>query len=192
MDTFIYQNRVLSKNECNLIIDFFNDNQKSHLYGNVAGGKFIPEIKLSTDINLKFFNEDGKYNNSISELISEKLKVCVNEYKQRYSVLNEISEWNLFNHYNIQRYYPTEGYFAPHAENDGESYNIRRVLVWMIYLNSLNFGGGTRFPYFNKTIKAEEGKVVIWPAYWNHLHHGIVHKSKTKYIATGWFSFDEL
>lgn len=192
MDTFIYQNKVLSKNECNLIIDFFNTNQKSHVCGYVSGGEFIPEIKLSTDINLKFLNEDGKHSNSISKLISDKLKVCVDEYKQRYPVLNEISDWKLCNHYNIQRYYPTEGYFAPHVENDGESHNIRRMMVWMIYLNTLNFGGGTRFPYFNKTIKAEEGKVVIWPAYWNYLHHGVVHKSKTKYIATGWFLFDEI
>ena len=192
MDTFIYQNKILNKNECNLIINFFNTNQKSHVSGYVSGGKFIPEIKLSTDINLEFSNRDGKDSNSISKLISDKLKVCVDEYKQRYPVLNEISDWKLCNHYNIQRYYPTEGYFAPHVENDGESHNIRRMMVWMIYLNTLNFGGGTRFPYFNKTIKAEEGKVVLWPAYWNYLHHGVVHKSKTKYIATGWFLFDEI
>lgn len=192
MDTFIYQNKILNKDECNLIIDFFNTNQKSHVSGHVSGGEFIPEIKLSTDINLKFLNEDGKHSNSISKLISDKLRVCVDEYKQRYPVLTEISNWRLCNVYNIQRYYPTEGYFAPHVENDGESYNIRRMMVWMIYLNTLNFGGGTRFPYFNKTIKAEEGKVVLWPAYWNYLHHGVVHKSRTKYIATGWFLFDNL
>ena len=192
MDTFIYQNKILSKDECNLIIDFFNTNQKSHVSGYVSGGKFIPEIKLSTDINLKFLNEDGKDSNSISKLISDKLKVCVDQYKQRYPVLNDLSDWRLDNNYNLQRYYPTEGYFSPHVENDGRSYSSRRMMVWMIYLNSFNFGGGTGFPYFNKTIKAEEGKVVLWPAYWNHLHHGVVHKSKTKYIATGWFLFDDL
>ena len=47
MDTFIYQNKILNKNECNLIIDFFNTNQKSHVSGYVSGGKFIPEIKQS-------------------------------------------------------------------------------------------------------------------------------------------------
>lgn len=187
MDTFIYQNKVLSKNECNLIIDFFNTNQKSHVCGYVSGGKFAPEIKLSTDINLKFSNQDV-----ISKLISDKLLICETEYRKKYSVLNNLHNWSLGDNYNIQRYYPTEGYFAPHVENEGESYNIRRMMVWMIYLNTLNFGGGTRFPYFNKTIKAEEGKVVIWPAYWNYLHHGVVHKSKTKYIATGWFLFDEI
>lgn len=192
MDTFIYQNKVLSKDECNLIIDFFNKNQESHVSGYVSAGKSIPEIKLSTDINLQFLDENREFNDSIGKLISDKLSICVNEYKKKYTILNEISDWSLDNNYNLQRYYPTEGYFAPHVENDGESYNIRRMMVWMIYLNTLNFGGGTKFPYFNKTIKSEEGKIVLWPAYWNHLHHGVVHKSKTKYIATGWFLFDEI
>ena len=133
------QNKILSKDECNLIIDFFNTNQKSHVSGYVSGGKFIPEIKLSTDINLKFLNEDGKDSNSISKLISDKLKVCVDQYKQRYPVLNDLSDWRLDNNYNLQRYYPTEGYFSPHVENDGRSYSSRRMMVWMIYLNSLNF-----------------------------------------------------
>ena len=36
-------------------------------------------------------------------------------------------------------------------------------------------------------LKAEEGKGVIWPAYWTHIHHGIVSKTEVKYIATGWY-----
>ncbi len=192
MDTFIYQNKVLSKDECNLIIDFFNKNQESHVSGYVSAGKSIPEIKLSTDINLQFLDENLEFNDSIGKLISDKLSICVNEYKKKYTILNEISDWSLDNNYNLQRYYPTEGYFAPHVENDGKLCTRGRMMVWMIYLNTLNFGGGTKFPYFNKTIKSEEGKIVLWPAYWNYLHHGVVHKSKTKYIATGWFLFDEI
>jgi len=39
------------------------------------------------------------------------------------------------------------------------------------------------------TVSAEEGKMVIWPAYWTHVHHGVVSTTQTKYIATGWFEF---
>lgn len=192
MDTFIYQKKILTPAECKSIIDFFNSNKDLHRSGCVSGYKIDSNIKLSTDINTQFANKDGEFNSEVSKLILNKLTICVDEYKKKYPILNDISNWRVDNNYNLQRYYPTEGYFAPHIENDGSQYTINRVLVWMIYLNSLNFGGGTRFPYFNKTIKAEEGKVVLWPAYWNHLHHGVVDKSKTKYIATGWFLFDDL
>jgi len=192
MDTFIYQKKILTTTECKFIIDFFNSNKGLHDCGYVDGGRIDEKIKLSTDINTRFTDQDGKFSNEVSEIIFDKLTVCVNEYKNKYPILNEISKWTVDNNYNLQRYYPTEGYFAPHVENDGSTHTKNRVLVWMIYLNTLNFGGGTRFPYFNKIIKAEEGKVIIWPAYWNHLHHGVIHKSRTKYIATGWFLYNNL
>ena len=37
--------------------------------------------------------------------------------------------------------------------------------------------------------KAEEGKILIWPSEWMHLHRGIPSPTQTKYILTGWFSF---
>jgi|TARA_Y100000015_G_scaffold19413_1_gene18841 hypothetical protein len=191
MDSFIYQKKLLSADECKSIITFFNSNKKLHYSGITATG-VNPNAKVSTDFPGFFKDSDGKYENEVSELIASKLKIAVEEYKQKYPELDDIHSWSLLNGFNIQRYYPTEGYFAAHAENDGENATKNRVLVWMIYLNTLNFGGGTKFPYYKKTIKAEQGKVVLWPAYWTHLHHGVVHNFKTKYIATGWYSFDEI
>ena len=189
MDSFIYQKKLLSADECKSIIAFFNNNKKNHYSGVTAGG-VNPKAKVSTDFPGIFQDSDGKYENEVSELIWNKLKSSIEEYKQKYPVLDGLYSWSLCNCFNIQRYYPTEGYFAPHVENEGRSGNDKRVLVWMIYLNTLNFGGGTKFPYYKKTIKAEQGKVVLWPAYWTHLHHGVVHNNKTKYIATGWYIFD--
>ena len=192
MDSFIYQKKLLSADECKSIIAFFNNNKKNHYSGVTAGG-VNSRAKVSTDFPGIFQDSDGKYENEVSELIASKLKIAVEEYKQIYPVLNDMHPWSLLNGFNIQRYYPTEGYFAAHAENDGASHaNNRRMLVWMIYLNTLNFGGGTRFPHYKKTVKAEQGKVVLWPAYWTHLHHGVVHNFKTKYIATGWYCFDKI
>ena len=190
MDSFIYQKKLLSKNECEFIIKFFNDNQKLHFPGTIYGDIENAKAKVSTDLPCQFQDSNNKFENEVSELICSKLKSSIEEYKQKYPVLDELYSWSLCNCFNIQRYYPTEGYFAPHVENEGRSGNDKRVLVWMIYLNTLNFGGGTKFPYYKKTIKAEQGKVVLWPAYWTHLHHGVVHNNKTKYIATGWYIFD--
>ena len=56
------------------------------------------------------------------------------------------------------------------------------------YLNNVN-DGGTRFTNFNIDIEAIEGRLVLWSPYWTHIHHGIISSTKTKYIATGWYSF---
>ena len=70
----------------------------------------------------------------------------------------------------------------------GPGQSPHRVLVWMYYLNDVN-NGGTRFTNFDIDIEAKEGRLVLWAPYWTHIHHGIVSSTKTKYIATGWYSF---
>jgi hypothetical protein len=63
-------------------------------------------------------------------------------------------------------------------------------MAWMIYLNTITDEGGTYFSSYDKTLEAKEGRLVIWPAFFTHTHKGVVSKTQTKYIATGWFSYD--
>jgi len=112
----------------------------------------------------------------------------INNYKASYPFLDQLQKWGLTEKFNIQRYYPNEGFYAWHCEYDHNFENTsRRMIVWMIYLNTVE-DGGTEFSD-HKIINAEEGKCVIWPAYWTHYHRGVVSKTKTKYIVTGWYSF---
>ena len=67
---------------------------------------------------------------------------------------------------------------------------IGRMLVWMIYLNTVTDAGGTYFSNHKKTTDAVEGRVVIWPAFWTHFHKGIPSLTQVKYIATGWYNFE--
>ena len=59
----------------------------------------------------------------------------------------------------------------------------------MIYLNTINKGGGTHWPQQEFTTKARVGDLYIWPAGWTHSHKGIVAPEEEKYIITGWSSF---
>ena len=47
----------------------------------------------------------------------------------------------------------------------------------------------TYFTDYDLTMDAVEGRCVIWPAFFTHTHRGIVSKTETKYIATGWFQY---
>lgn len=59
----------------------------------------------------------------------------------------------------------------------------------MIYLNTVENGGGTEFKYYNHVEKAEKGKLLIWPPDFTHTHRGLPSETEEKYILTGWYEF---
>ena len=94
--------------------------------------------------------------------------------------------------FNIQKYLPpTGGYKQWHCERNAigtpqEPVN-NRILVWMLYLNTVENGGGTEFRYLDHVEKAEKGKLLIWPPDFTHTHRGVISPSEEKYIMTGWY-----
>ena len=92
--------------------------------------------------------------------------------------------------FNIQHYKPGEGYFAEHFERVG-NWHYERVLVFMTYLNTVEDGGGTHFRFQNLTQQAKKGLTLLWPTDFTHIHNGIVSPTEHKYIATGWFNFQD-
>jgi len=60
----------------------------------------------------------------------------------------------------------------------------------MTYLNDIKEGGETEFYYQKLKIKPETGLTLIWGTDWTTTHRGIPSKTETKYIATGWYSFE--
>ena len=98
--------------------------------------------------------------------------------------------WDVDTQYNLQKYNPGQGYHISHCENPGGP-TLLRVLAWMFYLNTVNDEGGTSFDNYNMKTPAVEGSLLIWPAHWTHFHHGIVSPTETKYIATGWCSYED-
>ena len=125
--------------------------------------------------------------------IGKPLHDMVEDYRKKYSVLDVLSQsWSLYRNIKIQRYHPNEGYTRLHCENDAEAPDMRhlRILAWMIYLNDVKDGGHTEFPVQDKKFQPREGDMLMWPAYWTHPHRGVVSKTETKYIMTGWYAFN--
>ena len=90
----------------------------------------------------------------------------------------------------LQYYKPNEGgYFQWHCERNTGSYqDSTRILVWMMYCNTIENGGGTEFLHQDYTCKSEKGKIVIWPVDWTFTHRG-VKTDQEKMIVTGWYNF---
>ena len=184
MNNFIevYDN-VLTLEQCNSIVDYINTCPNIER-GFIGRGVHI-SIKDSWDIYNKFNDQTN-----VDRMINDALSQCVNDYKIKNPELNTIGCWRLENVYNLQKYLPGGGYPGPHCESTHKS-DCNRVLVWMIYLNTVTDDGGTKFPQYDLITDAVVGRVVIWPTSWTHFHHGVVSKTQRKYIATGWYSFVE-
>ena len=61
---------------------------------------------------------------------------------------------------------------------------LRRVLAWSFYLND---ACGTDFKFY-PTVEAKEGRCVIFPAYFTHVHKSAENLS-TKYLVSGWLEY---
>ena len=95
-----------------------------------------------------------------------------------------------------QEFKPHCDYFTP-GGRDWEKYTSvagQRTWTFMIYLNAVDAGGGTRFKCIGKTFRPETGKLLGWnnrradgSVNPNTLHHGMKVRKGTKYVITKWY-----
>lgn len=171
---------------CDGVIDFFESNVE-HQYPGVMGCGHVPEWKDSTDIQIHPENNDPRiidYKNAL-ELV---MLGYVNQFPW---ASNDHSTWRINESFNIQRYFPNQGFHKWHTErNCADGSNPFRHLVFMTYLNDVTDGGETEFLHQELKLKPEKGLTILWPADWTHVHRGIPSPTQTKYIITGWYGYD--
>ena len=92
----------------------------------------------------------------------------------------------------VQKYPKGGGFKTWHSERTQNDYtqNIRH-LVYMTYLNDVTDAGETEWYHQRLKIQPSKGLTVIWPPDWTHVHRGIPSPTQTKYIATGWYTFNK-
>ena len=192
----IYEN-VLSDEECKYVIDFMNK-ENVLIEGKVNKGEgavVCKDDKESFDISMNIDDLlpnhlDQKYYEiykKVNKIILDNLFKYFKEYKKAHPQLNKIKTWRLHEKYNLQKYFPNQGFKKLHCEVMNER-SVLRIGAWMIYLNDLD-DGGTYFDNYDLSVSAVRGRLVIWPSYWTHFHRGIISTTQTKYIATGWLRF---
>ena len=176
---------------CDDLIDFFeksNDDEKrvGKVYKNNTPPIVDKSVKDSTDFYVAPYNKHPliqKFLGSLEEVL--------NEYKTKYTYCDTgVTQWRISKTYNIQRYFPNQGFHKFHCERGTEG-TYKRHLVWMTFLNDINDGGETEWFYQKVKVKPEKGLTLIWPTDWTYTHRGLVSKTETKYIITGWYDFYE-
>ena len=180
---------LLSKQECDGVIDFFESNKERQVGGTIGEQeKHDPKSKIDTEIfiDLKELCGDRRLNPVVKAL-----NITFEEYVKNYPFLKKINSWHVWDIFKIQKYNPNEAYFVEHCENGGgiDGSMERRLIALMVYLNTVTDGGQTHFPTQNISFSPKVGDILMWPAYWTHPHHGIASPTQTKYIITGWYVF---
>lgn len=190
---FIYSKpNALQKNICREVINTFENDPEKHTgfvrdsEGNLSNNS--NSVKRSMDLTFTPEMLNHPSWGGLLQVVVNTVYIGIKDYYNRFQDLLSLPQLDICDSFNLQRYLPNEGFYIYHAENTSRV-NLHRAFVWMIYLNDVTEGGETEFLYQRRFERPEEGKLLIWPADWTHLHRGIPSETQTKYIITGWLQF---
>ena len=185
---FIHTKKVLDKTFCNEVIEWFDSIPHDKEFD--PGKRDYHSINNCTQHEYFLDNFYSK--------IQKQLKSFSAEYHECYldglPSINEIVGWKMiksspehigFTLWHCERW-PDIAVDKIPSETERRAVS-RRHAVWMIYLNDVD-GGCTDFKYQNISIQPEAGKLVIWPAYYTHIHRSNPDIRSDKYILTGWIT----
>lgn len=190
---FLYtKENALTSELCKAFIDTFelsDEKRPGILYG--PDGSSSTDSKKSTDITFNpTYLKHPQWGSLLHTLVPVLQKGQLDYLNRHQLAMSKLDPFELSPLFNMQRYEPGEGFFGWHCERASLRYSSR-VLVWIVYLNTVTDRGETEFHYQHHFESAIEGKLVIWPTDWTYLHRGIPSPTQTKYILTGWFNHVE-
>jgi hypothetical protein len=182
--SFIYEKeRALPPDVCAEAIRRFEASADQQAPGRIGqAGELAPQVKRSTDLRISG-REDWR---DIDRILAQQLVSTFNAFALEFPFFaaNEFKDIG----YNLQRTLPGEYYHWHVDAGPGEFSQRQLVAIW--YLNDVaGPGGETEFPLQEVLIRPAQGKLVLFPPFWTHVHRGVTLREGVKYIATTWVCF---
>ncbi len=181
--SFIYEiPKALPGDVCREMIRRFEEKTSQQNVGRIGTDQTEESsIKKTTDIYISG-REDWK---DLDSLLRQSLAAAVLEVAKQFPFfgVNRFKDLG----YNLQRYRPGE-YYQWHVDS-GPGEFMARQLVALWYLNGVEAGGETEFALQDAKVTPEEGKLVLFPPFWTHIHRAVTVEKGVKYIATTWLCF---
>jgi hypothetical protein len=172
---------TLDKDFCNDIIRIYNESD--NITPGVTFSGLNPLIKKTLDLHFKNIDKEKivKYDTQLHSILNK----YINEYFKEINCVSSNAQY-IDRGFQIQRYIQNEGFYIYHHDEDiNLQLKEMRILTYIFYLNTIEEGGETEF-FGTTKIKPEQGKLVLFPAYWCFPHQGKMPISDDKYIVTGW------
>jgi hypothetical protein len=191
-DQFIgYYPKVVSPEKCNQVINYFEQMVEiQRNYNRQSSEDALQTVKKDEAVNgavpRAVTNADHfivANGDPTTDIVGQELMSCITDYVDTYDILKENPMMAMY--HKIQKTLPQGGYHVWHCEQ-GNGAQMRRVLVYTLYLNDVEEGGETEFLYQQKRYPARKGDICIFPAHFTHPHRGNPPLSGEKYIMTGW------
>ncbi len=182
--SFIYEvTEALPADVCAEAIRRFEARTEQQYPGRIGqAGEEAPDVKRSTDLRISG-REDWR---DIDRALSQQLVATFNTFAGEFPFFAA----NAFKDigYNLQRTLPGE-YYHWHVDAGPGTFSERQlVAIW--YLNDVpGPGGETEFPLQEVVIRPMQGKLLLFPPFWTHVHRGVTLEAGVKYIATTWICF---
>jgi hypothetical protein len=186
----VYQN-IIPANICDEIITKF-DSDPGRFKGVVGspdfGGGVRTDVKTSTDLQIsKLANTDPSWKRYV-DILGNAYMAAIKKYAEDVSSMRYLVGQMGITGFQIQCYPPDEGHYTEHVDANSTMASLR-VLSGVIYLNTVENGGETSFPYQDKKIKPVQGSIAIFPSNFAFPHEALNPIGKPKYIAATWLSF---
>lgn len=180
MDDFIeIYDDAIEVNQCEKLISFIDKLDEIGQIGYSGAKKHLTDHK-SYNASHQYHTTNGSW---LGKNFLPYIQEPVNDYLQKYSVLGECRF--LLYDVKIKKIPVGGGFHNWHYENSRISYCTRQFVV-QAYLNDEFEGGETEFLYINKRVNAKQGRIIIFPAGYTHVHRGNPPIGEEKYIATCW------
>lgn len=186
-NSILIANVIFPDNLCEEIINVYDTRAKANksldkFHSNHFGVDRKDDACFLDDFYLELERENG--NIDLVDEVNNYLSIALEEYKENFPVLKETPIRSI--RQKLQKTKPSGGYHKWHHEQSNLT-TAERVLTWTIYLNSIEEGGETEFLHQSKRVKAQKGRIVLFPACYTHSHRGNPPLESDKYILTGWF-----
>jgi hypothetical protein len=174
----VYEN-ALSPEFCRAAIQRFDKDPQvgPGRYGNgTVGGAVDANIKQTTEIDLDGTQQGWRVE---EQILMESLGAHLRRYMERWS---RAFNCDLIHEPLKIARYPIGGQFDWHSDNLGNGVTTR-VITALWYLNTVEQGGETEYPWQKMAIKPVEGRLLLCPVGWTFVHRGAPPVSGPKYIA---------
>ena len=206
---YISQYILFNEEECKILIDYIEvfKNKGYFHRGETSSGESTDLLerdkndKMCHDIFLskKFIiNQDKKFTDTF-QLIWSKIYHYIHYYivhvglanvglagishKNWLKIKNKCEYPNLhFEAPKLRKYDAyQDAYNMPHFDKTINIGNNKRFIAGIVYLNTINEGGETVFPTIKEKIKAVQGKIVLFPSNFTHVHYSKTTKKQDRY-----------
>lgn len=182
--SFIYElPQALPRDVCRELIRRFEEKHDQQYPGRIGNERSEEaSVKKTTDLFISGRDDWKDLDGVLRQSLGQALRQIAREFP--FFGVNRFKDIG----YNLQRYLPGEFYHWHVDSGPGEFMARQLVALW--YLNDVEGPGGeTEFAVQDVKVTPAEGKLVLFPPFWTHIHRAVTVEKGVKYIATTWVCF---